>query len=172
MSTDAIIAAIRDVKDFPTPGIVFKDISPVLQNPELLRRTIDLMADACTAKPDCIVGIEARGFIFGAAMACKLGCGFAMLRKKGKLPWRTEGISYDLEYGSAEMEIHQDAVSPGQNILIVDDVLATGGTAAAAVALIQKLGANVQALSFMLELTFLKGRDKLGDTPVQTLIEV
>ncbi len=178
MSIQAIEAAIRDVKDFPTEGIIFKDISPVLQDPELFRLSIELMAGAVArsatlqAKPDMIVAIEARGFIFGAALACQLGCGMTMLRKKGKLPWKTESLSYDLEYGSSEIEIHTDAIKPGDSVLVVDDVLATGGTAEAAVKLVEKLGGKVTALACLLELSFLNGRDKLGSTPVHTLIKV
>ena len=171
MKVDAIKAAIRDVKDFPKPGIIFKDISPILQDPKLFHATIDAMAAPyAAAKPDLIIAAEARGFILGAAMAYKLGCGFAMLRKKGKLPWKTEGISYDLEYGSNQMEMHVDSVKPGAKVLLVDDVLATGGTAAAAVKLIERLGGKVIALSCLLELGFLNGRAKLGQTRVDALI--
>lgn len=173
MSVEQIEAAIRDVPDFPQEGIIFKDITPVLQDADLFHRTIDLMAAKYEDnKPDIIVGIDARGFIFGAAMAYKLGTGFAMLRKKGKLPWKTKGVSYDLEYGSNEIEIHIDAAGSGDKVLIVDDVLATGGTAEAAVKLIEDLGATVAACCFLMELKFLNGREKLGDCEINALIGV
>ena len=172
MGQEEIAAAVRDIVDFPKPGIVFKDISPILQTPELFRETIDLMAEACPETPDMIVAIDARGFIFGAPMAYKMGCGLAMLRKKGKLPGETEEVSYDLEYGSATLELHNDSVKPGDKILIVDDVLATGGTAEAAVKLVKELGGEVLGLSFIMELCFLNGRDKLENVRVDTLIKV
>ena len=155
-------AAVRDVPDFPSPGIVFKDITPVLADGALFRLSIDALtetvADSGVSK---IVGIDARGFIFAAAVADRLGCGFIPVRKKGKLPWKTEGVSYDLEYGSNAVEIHADAVLPGERVWLVDDVLATGGTAAAAAELIQRLGGELAGMTFLIELGFLEGRKLL-----------
>ncbi|MGJ8634174.1 MAG: adenine phosphoribosyltransferase [Luteolibacter sp.] len=164
-------AAIRDVPDFPKEGIIFKDITPILGNGELFRTSIDLLCEtAGDQKPDKIVGIDARGFIFAAAVADRLGAGFVPIRKKGKLPWNTEAESYSLEYGESTVEIHQDAVKPGEKVLLVDDLLATGGTAAAAVKLLDTLGAEIIAVSFLIELSFLNGREKLGSHPVKSIL--
>jgi len=174
MSTpsELLRAAIRDVQDFPKPGIVFKDISPVLSDPSLLQHSIDLLtATAGDVKIDKVVGIDARGFIFATPVALNLDAGFIPIRKPGKLPWQTHSIAYSLEYGENTVEIHQDAIQPGENILLVDDLLATGGTAAAAIQLINQLGGNLIAASFLIELTFLNGRNLLGDTPVNAIIE-
>jgi len=152
-------AAIRDVHDFPKPGIVFKDITPILGSGELFRLAIDeFIAAIGEEKPDKIAGIDARGFIFGAAIADRLGAGFVPVRKKGKLPWETNGVSYSLEYGEAHVEIHKDAVLPGERVVLVDDLLATGGTASAALKLIQGLGGEVICFLFLIELKFLEGR--------------
>ncbi len=162
---------IRDVQDFPKPGILFKDITPALGDGELFEiATRGLAETAGGARIDKIVGIDARGFIFGAAVAHLLGAGFVPIRKKGKLPWATEIESYSLEYGEAEIEIHKDAVGPGEKILVVDDLLATGGTAAAALKLIDRIGGEVVSVSFLIELAFLDGRERLGDAPVQALL--
>lgn len=164
-------AAIRDVIDFPKPGIVFKDITPILSDGKLFRRTIDLLCEtAGGAKIDKIVGIDARGFIFGAAMADRLGAGFVPIRKKGKLPWKTHQAAYALEYGESVIELHEDAVHPGESVLLVDDLLATGGTAAAALGLLDKLGASVVGVSFVIELAFLNGREKLAPHQVNALL--
>jgi len=164
--------AIRDVPDFPKAGIVFKDITPVLGDGELFRLAVDgLIETAGDAKIDKIVGIDARGFIFGAAAALRLGIGFAPVRKKGKLPWETEACAYSLEYGEAEIEVHRDAVHRGERILLIDDLLATGGTAAAAVELLRRLGCELLGIAFLIELTFLDGRAALGDVPVSALLE-
>lgn len=153
--------AIRDVPNFPHQGILFKDITPVLADPQLLRLSIETMANTvANLKIDKIIGIDARGFIFGAMLAAHLGCGFVPARKKGKLPWHTHSIDYALEYGTASLEMHQDAISPGENILLADDLLATGGTACAALSLIQQSGANLLGSLFFIELEFLKGREK------------
>lgn len=161
-------SAIRDVHDFPKPGIVFKDITPVLGSGELFRIAIDeFISTIGETKPDKIVGIDARGFIFGAAMADRLGVGFVPVRKKGKLPWETNGASYSLEYGEAHVEIHRDAVHAGEKVVLVDDLLATGGTAGAALKLIQELGGEVICLTFLIELAFLEGRKNL-DPAVRT----
>lgn len=160
--------AIRDVHDFPKPGIVFKDITPILGNGELFRFTIDeFIASMRGEMPDKIVGIDARGFIFGAAMADRLGVGFVPVRKKGKLPWETNGAAYSLEYGEAHVEIHRDAVHAGEKVVLIDDLLATGGTAGAALQLIQGLGGIVICISFLIELEFLEGRKNL-DPSVRT----
>jgi adenine phosphoribosyltransferase len=161
--------AIRDVHDFPKPGIVFKDITPILASGELFRLAIDEFASAVGGEsPDKIVGIDARGFIFGAALADRLGAGFVPVRKKGKLPWETHGASYTLEYGEAHVEIHRDAILPGEKVVLIDDLLATGGTAGAALKLIQQLGGDVVCLTFLIELAFLGGRANL-DPSVRTV---
>jgi len=170
MSQEAIeklTSAIRDVPDFPKPGIVFKDITPILGDPKLFPLIGDVLTEQVKdLKIDKVAGIDARGFIFGTQIAERLGVGFIPVRKAGKLPYETKSQSYALEYGEAEVEIHIDAVEPGQNVLIVDDLLATGGTAAAAVKLVEEIGGNVVGISFLIELGFLNGRDALGDTPV------
>ena len=163
--------AIRNVPDFPKAGIQFKDITPVLADARLFSGTIDLLADSF--KPgsvDAVVGIDARGFIFAAAVAVKLGAGFVPVRKKGKLPYKTHEQDYALEYGTASVAIHVDALKPGAHVLLVDDLLATGGTAAAAAALVQRLGAQILEISFLIELSFLHGRDKLKGYPVRSLV--
>lgn len=169
--TDPLRAAIRDVVDFPKPGIVFKDITPVLADPALLRESIKRLCDTVDGmKIDKVVGIDARGFIFAAAVADRLNAGFVPIRKKGKLPWKTRQTAYSLEYGESIVELHEDAVSPGENVLLVDDLLATGGTAAAAVKLLDELGANLVAISVLIELTFLEGRSKLGSHTVNSIL--
>jgi adenine phosphoribosyltransferase len=156
-------AAVRDVPDFPQPGVLFKDITPVLADSQLLTLAVDAMAEAADGKRvDKVVGIDARGFIFGAMLAARLGCGFVPARKKGKLPWRTSGVDYALEYGSASLEMHEDAISPGERILLADDLLATGGTAGAALELMKRLKAEVLGSVFFIELGFLKGREKVA----------
>lgn len=170
-SAEQIRAAIRDIPDFPKPGIVFRDITPVLADPKLFRQSIDLICDTASgAGIDKIVGIDARGFIFAAAAADRLGAGFVPVRKKGKLPWNTRGLSYTLEYGEAEVEIHEDAIHAGEKVLLVDDLLATGGTASAAVQLLDGLQADLVAATFLIELTGLSGREKLGDHRIESLI--
>ena len=163
--------AIRTIPDFPKPGIQFKDITPVLADARLFSGCIDLLCD--TVKPgmvDAVVGIDARGFIFAAAAAVKLKAGFIPVRKKGKLPFQTHEQTYDLEYGSATVAVHVDALKPGSKVLLIDDLLATGGTAAAAAALVQKLGATILEISFLIELKFLDGRDKLKNHKVSSLV--
>lgn len=162
---------VRDVPDFPKGGIVFKDITPILADGGLFRCCIDLLcATAGGAKIDKVVGIDARGFIFAAAVADRLGAGFVPVRKKGKLPWKCTEAAYALEYGEAVVEIHEDAVKSGETVLLVDDLLATGGTAAAALKLLDELGAEIVAVSFLIELTFLNGRDKLGSHDVKAIL--
>ncbi|MGA2800961.1 MAG: adenine phosphoribosyltransferase [Verrucomicrobiota bacterium] len=163
--------AIRNVPDFPKPGIQFKDITPVLADPRLFMGTIDLLTD--NFKPgsvDAVVGIDARGFIFAAAAAMKLRTGFVPVRKKGKLPYKTHEQDYALEYGSATVAMHVDALKPGARVLLIDDLLATGGTAAAAAALIKKLGAQILEVTFLVELKFLNGREKLKGYPVRSIV--
>lgn len=162
---------IRDVPDFPKPGIVFKDITPLLQSPEGLAQSIDQLARIVDpADYDLVCGIESRGFIFGTALAKVVGKGFIPIRKPGKLPWKTESESYELEYGSDTIEIHVDAVRDGKRILVVDDLLATGGTMEAALKLVRKIGGTPVATAVVIELAFLDGRKRLGDVPTHSLL--
>ncbi|TMF66703.1 MAG: adenine phosphoribosyltransferase [Chloroflexi bacterium] len=161
---DQLKQYVRDVPDYPQKGIIFRDITPLLGDKNIFREVVDLMSRAWTQNPpDLVAAIEARGFIPGAAIAVKLGAGFVPIRKTGKLPWMTVMESYDLEYGTDQLEVHSDAVQPGQKVLIVDDVLATGGTASAAVRLMHKLGADVIGVQVLIELGYLDGRQKLRD---------
>jgi adenine phosphoribosyltransferase len=163
--------AIRNIPDFPKPGIQFKDITPVLADARLFAGTIDLLCDGIQpGSVDAVVGIDARGFIFAAAAAMKLGAGFVPVRKKGKLPHKTHEQDYALEYGSATVAMHVDALKPGSRVLLIDDLLATGGTAAAAVALVKKLEAKIVEISFLIELKFLNGREKLKGDKIRSLI--
>jgi adenine phosphoribosyltransferase len=164
---------IRTIPDYPKPGIQFRDISTLLGNPRAFRRAVDeLVQPYAGARIDKVAGIEARGFILGGAVAHQLSCGFVPIRKKGKLPHRTVSISYALEYGTDEMEIHLDAVAPGEKVILVDDLIATGGTATAAVQLLQKIGAKVEAACFVIDLPDLGGRAKIEalGVPVRTLV--
>jgi adenine phosphoribosyltransferase len=175
MSTPVTVAeiesAIRNVPDFPKPGIQFKDITPVLADARLFAGAIDLLTEKHEPGTiDAVVGIDARGFIFAAAAATKLKAGFVPVRKKGKLPFTTIEQDYALEYGHATVAMHTDALKPGARVLLIDDLLATGGTSAAAVALIQKLGGNIVELGFLIELKFLAGRDKLPGLPIRSLV--
>jgi adenine phosphoribosyltransferase len=164
---------LRDVPDFPKPGIMFKDLTPLLGDVDAFRYTVDAVADhAAGLTVDKVVGIEARGFIFAAAVAYRLGAGFVPVRKPGKLPWKTVTETYALEYGSDSLDIHEDAVTPGDTVYIVDDVLATGGTAAATCALVERVGGNIASLAFVVELGFLGGRAKLTDHDILSLITV
>ncbi|MGO9585656.1 MAG: adenine phosphoribosyltransferase [Limisphaerales bacterium] len=163
--------AIRTIPDFPKPGIQFKDITPVLADARLFSSAIDLLTEKF--KPgsvDAVVGIDARGFIFAAAAAVKLRAGFVPVRKKGKLPYQTLEQDYALEYGTATVAMHRDALKPGARVVLIDDLLATGGTSAAAAALVKKLGANILEIGFLIELKFLNGREKLKDYPVRSII--
>ncbi|GAB3450382.1 adenine phosphoribosyltransferase [Insolitispirillum peregrinum] len=162
---------IRSIPDFPKPGINFYDISTLLRHPDAWQVTMGRMAKAISVwQPDVLAGIESRGFLTAAPLALKLGCGFVMVRKRGKLPGETISYSYDLEYGSDTIEIQADAVKPGQRVVIMDDLLATGGTAQAAVELFRKVGAEVVGVSAIIELTFLNGRSRL-DVPVEALVQ-
>jgi adenine phosphoribosyltransferase len=155
---------IRDVPDYPQKGIIFRDITPILADKKIFPEVVELMSKAWAGdKPDLIAAIEARGFIPGAAMAVKLNAGFVPIRKVGKLPWKVISESYQLEYGTDQLEVHSDAVQPGQKVLIVDDVLATGGTASAAVRLMRKLGADVLGVQVLIELSYLAGRERMSD---------
>ena len=163
--------AIRNIPDFPKPGIQFKDITPVLAEPRLFAASIDLLTEGfAPGSVDAVVGIDARGFIFAAAAALKLKSGFIPVRKKGKLPYSTYEQSYDLEYGTNTIAIHTDAVKAKSRILLIDDLLATGGTAQAAAQLVDKIGAKILQINFLIELSFLKGREKLAGFPVRSLI--
>ena len=163
--------AIRNVPDFPKPGIQFKDITPVLADARLFAASIDMLtADFQAGMVDAVVGIDARGFIFAAAAALKLQAGFIPVRKKGKLPFNTHEQSYELEYGTNTIAIHTDALKPTSRVLLIDDLLATGGTAEAAARLVEKVGAKILQISFVIELSFLKGRDRLKPFPVRSLV--
>jgi adenine phosphoribosyltransferase len=167
-----LLATVRDVPDFPKPGIVFKDITPVLADGALFRESIQLFAQKLAGTGvRKIAGIDARGFIFAAAVAYDLGIGFVPIRKKGKLPWTTQSAAYQLEYGEAIVELHTDAIAPGEKVAIIDDVLATGGTAAAALQLVRGCGGEVVAVQFFVELGFLNGRQKLGAVRVDSVLK-
>ena len=164
--------AIRDVPNFPKPGIVFKDITPLLANGPLFAKTINLFAERYAGqKIDTVLGIESRGFIVGAALSYKLGAGFSVVRKPGKLPYETHAASYELEYGTDSLEIHVDGLAPDSRVIIADDLIATGGTAAATAALVSKLGGTVVECAFVIELSFLNGRGKLKPHGVYSLIQ-
>ena len=168
---DQLKAAVRDVPDFPIKGVLFKDITPILQDGKLFRVAVDSIADRHQGKKvDGVVGIDARGFIFAGAVAYKLGIGLIPVRKKGKLPYKTVVTSYTLEYGSETSEMHIDSIKKGDNVIIVDDLLATGGTAMAAATLVKQLGGNITEIDFLIELSFLKGRDRLKDYNVFSAI--
>lgn len=169
---DRIKAAIRDIPDFPEPGILFKDITPILSDGPLFHAVIDQLAAQYSGQGiEAVVGIESRGFMFGAPLALALGCGFIPIRKPGKLPYRKIRVDYALEYGTDSLEVHEDAIRPGQRVLLIDDLLATGGTAAAALRLIEQLQGVVAAAAFVVELGFLEGRSKLTGVPVSSLVQ-
>ena len=171
MGVDDLTAKIRDVPDFPEPGIVFKDLMPLLADPASMREVVDVLAEWVEPrKPDVILGAEARGFILGAALAYKLGCGFVAARRPGKLPWKTVSASYALEYGENALELHADAIANGARVLVHDDVLATGGTAAAICDLSEQLGGEIVGVAFVIELAFLEGRKHLDAYDVHSLI--
>jgi len=164
-------ARVRDVPDFPKPGVVFKDITPLLQDAEALKLSCAALAEPFRGQAiDLVVGVESRGFIFGPPVALELGVGFQIARKVGKLPWKTVAESYDLEYGTEQIEMHQDAVLPGQRVLLLDDVIATGGTAAATARLVERMGGKVIGCAFLIELGFLSGRQALGSMPVHSVL--
>lgn len=164
--------AVRDIADFPKPGIIFKDITPILASGTLFKMAIDIFVESCRGKEIAkVVGIDARGFLFGAAVAYDLGLGFIPVRKKGKLPYRTEAASYTLEYGESSVEMHVDALAPGERVVLIDDLLATGGTSAAAIRLIQKMGGTLVEAQFLIELGFLDGRKNLAGVPVRSFLK-
>ena len=164
MSIERIKSAIRDVPDFPVEGIIFKDITPILEDAELFKLTIDMFMEHLKDKKiDKIAAIDARGFLFGSALAYKMGVGIALVRKKGKLPYTSIEESYELEYGTATLTMHVDSIAKGDKVLLIDDLLATGGTAAASASLINQLGGEIVEIAFLVELGFLNGREKLGD---------
>jgi len=169
--TSSLESAIRDIPDFPKPGIIFKDITPILSDPALFQYTIDLFVNhVADQNVEKVVGIDARGFIFGAPVALALGAGFVPLRKQGKLPAATYSESYSLEYGEDAVEIHRDAIAPGERVLLIDDLLATGGTASAAMRLLNKLGADVVSVSFLIELAFLGGRSNISSNKIHSIL--
>lgn len=171
MTPDELEPTIRDVPDFPKPGIVFKDLMPMIASPTAFRGCVDMLADWSRPRsPDIILGAEARGFIFGGALAYTLGCGFVPARKPGKLPWETIEAHYDLEYGEDTLQVHADAITEGQRVIVLDDVLATGGTAAAKIDLVEQLGGIVVGALFVVELGFLSGREKLAGHDVYALL--
>lgn len=163
---------IRDIPDFPKPGILFRDITPLLADRQALAQAIYQLAGPYHNQAiDAVVAVEARGFIFGSAVARELNAGFVPIRKKGKLPWQTAAVTYGLEYGTDTIEMHLDAVKPGRKVLLIDDLLATGGTMAASCELVRKLGADICGLTFLVELTGLGGRDKLNNYPIHSVIQ-
>ncbi len=162
---------IRSVPDFPKPGIVFRDITPLLQDPEALRIACELLGEPFKGRGiDMVVGVESRGFIFGPPVALQLGAGFAIARKAGKLPWDTVSESFELEYGVEQIEMHRDAVGPEQRVLLIDDVIATGGTAAATAELVRRMGAQVVGSCFLIELSFLEGRKRLPGIDIRAVL--
>ncbi len=172
VTIEEVKAGILDVADFPKPGITFKDITPVLQDPALFACIVDLFCERWIDKKiDQVVGIESRGFIFGAAVAHKMGVGLTLLRKPGKLPRKIVSQSYDLEYGQDSLQLHEDSFAQGNRVALIDDVLATGGTAAAAIALVEKAGGDVVEAGFVMELTFLPGAEKIRSPPFHALIQ-
>ncbi|GAX61065.1 adenine phosphoribosyltransferase [Candidatus Scalindua japonica] len=163
---------VRDIPDFPKEGIVFKDITPLLQNPSSLKEIVDKFTERyANQKVDVIVGAEARGFLFGPAVAVNLNAGFVPVRKPGKLPYETASMTYELEYGTDTLEIHKDAIKAGDNVLMLDDLLATGGTMAASCKLVESLGGNITGCAFLIELNFLNGKDKLSKYDIFSLIQ-
>ena len=168
---DRLRNKIRDIVDFPKPGIIFKDITPLIADPATLRLSVHQLIHPFLGRNiNAVAGMEARGFVFGSLVAWELGLPFIPLRKPGKLPYNVQSVSYDLEYGSATLEVHVDAFSPNDRVLVIDDLLATGGTAMASCELIEKLGAKVEACAFVVELDFLEGRERLGNYEVYSVL--
>jgi adenine phosphoribosyltransferase len=172
MTTLELKDCIRDIPDFPKKGIIFKDISTLLKDPQAFKKSIDILTEKYAhQKIDYVVGIESRGFIFGAPLAVNLGAGFIPIRKKGKLPHKTKSITYTLEYGQDTLEIHEDALRPGSRIIVIDDLLATGGTIKAVTDLLKDFRTEIIGVAFLVELNFLKGREKLKNLPVYSIIQ-
>lgn len=172
-SVDGLAKILRDIRDFPKPGIVFKDITPLLADPAALSLAVEFLTQPFRDKHvDLVVGAESRGFIFGTAVARNLSAGFVPIRKPGKLPYKTKRVEYALEYGTDAMEIHEDAISPGDSVLMIDDLLATGGTMAACCELVKSLGGNIVGVAFLIELTFLNGREKFSGMPIHSVIRI
>ena len=172
MNNSLLEKSIRNIPDFPKPGILFRDITTLVQNKDAFKKTVGLLSKKYKGKGfDKVVGVEARGFIFGASVALKIGAGFVPVRKKGKLPYKTISTTYELEYGTDTLEIHKDAITPGEKILIIDDLLATGGTIKAVTELVNQLGGKIAGIGFVIELVDLKGKEKLKNYPVFSLIK-
>ncbi len=172
MEHGSLRTLVRDVADFPTDGVIFRDITPLLGDADAFAAAVDgVVEQFAGVEVDRVVGVESRGFIFGAAVAYRIGAGFVPVRKPGKLPWAVVREEYELEYGTDKLEIHRDAIHPGERILIVDDVLATGGTAAATATLVETLGGEIAGLAFLLEIEPLAGRLRLGNRPVRSLLQ-
>jgi adenine phosphoribosyltransferase len=172
MNNALLEKSIRNIPDFPKKGILFRDVTTLIQNKAAFKKSIDLLAKKYKGKGfDKVVGVEARGFIFGAAVAHKIEAGFVPVRKKGKLPFKTISATYALEYGTDTLEIHQDAITPGEKVLIIDDLLATGGTVKAVIELVEKLGAKVAGIGFVIELVDLNGKDKFKEYPIYSLVK-
>jgi len=172
MRKRSLESCIRNIPDFPKPGILFRDITTLLKDKKAFKQAVDALADKYKNKKiDLVVAVEARGFILGGVIAHKLGTGFVPVRKKGKLPWKTNSVTYDLEYGTDTLEMHHDAINPGDKVLIVDDLLATGGTVKAVTGLVKQLQGKIIGIAFLIELVDLKGKEKLKDYPVYSLIK-
>jgi adenine phosphoribosyltransferase len=172
MNNALLEKSIRNIPDFPKPGILFRDVTTLVQNKAAFKKSVDLLAKKYKGKGfDKVVGVEARGFIFGAAVAHKIGAGFVPVRKKGKLPFKTISTAYQLEYGTDTLEIHQDAIDTGEKVLIIDDLLATGGTVKAVIELIKKLGGKISGIGFVIELVDLNGKDKFKEYPIYSLVK-
>ncbi|MFA6357310.1 MAG: adenine phosphoribosyltransferase [Candidatus Omnitrophota bacterium] len=172
MNNALLEKSIRNIPDFPKPGILFRDVTTLIQNKDAFKKAVDLLSKKYKNKGlNKIVAVEARGFIFGAAIAHKIGAGFVPVRKKGKLPYKTISTTYELEYGTDTLEIHKDAIIPGEKILIIDDLLATGGTVEAVIKLVNQLGGKIAGIGFVIELVDLKGKEKFKDYPVFSLIK-
>jgi adenine phosphoribosyltransferase len=172
MNSYNLASYIRNIPDFPKPGILFRDITTLIQDKRAFRQAVDdLAAKFKNKKVDYVAAVEARGFIFGGALACELGAGFIPVRKKGKLPWKTKSVTYELEYGTDTLEIHEDALKAGDRVLIIDDLLATGGTVRGVADLVEAQGAQIVGIGFVIELVDLKGREKLKGYPVVSLVE-
>lgn len=172
MNNSLLEKSIRNIPDFPKPGILFRDVTTLIQNKAAFKKAVDLLAKKYKGKKiDKVIGIEARGFIFGAAVAHRIGAGFVPVRKHGKLPFKTISATYELEYGTDTLEIHQDAINPGEKVLIIDDLLATGGTVKAATGLVNQLGGKISGIGFVIELVDLKGKDKFKEYPIYSLVK-